>query len=329
MIPTSEISARNHSIVQRSDNPDSEFEKDEEFWFEDGNTVLISRDVGFRIHRGIVSRHSEVFRDLFTLPQPTNAEKVHDCPVVSLSDSPMELRILLRAIYNGQRYAEFWEVATVVRLSQKYLMEELYEDGLACLKTCLTDDFNVWDRISRADDCSSPVMHFDFEDAIAAVNLARLTHTDSMLPIVLYLCCQLDSEALVRGIVRPDGIVEQLSPEDLMRYIDAAVSLSARNTSRHLLLDVSPDCACRSICFPRLQQIIIRLFNTPDVLESCDVLSSADSTIDSFDGLCTECISCLKTEDLERRLRCWDELPSLMDVAVPGWGSGDESMTTN
>lgn len=47
----------------------------EKYWFEDGNIVLRVEDTLFRVHRGMLSRHSTVFSDMFALPQP-EMEKV-------------------------------------------------------------------------------------------------------------------------------------------------------------------------------------------------------------------------------------------------------------
>ena len=42
-------------------------------WFEDGNIILVPESesqVAFKVHRGVLSRHSEVFQSMFDIPQP-------------------------------------------------------------------------------------------------------------------------------------------------------------------------------------------------------------------------------------------------------------------
>lgn len=46
-------------------------------WFQDGNIVLMPESgsksepqVAFKVHRGVLSRHSEVFQTMFEIPQP-------------------------------------------------------------------------------------------------------------------------------------------------------------------------------------------------------------------------------------------------------------------
>jgi hypothetical protein len=42
-------------------------------WFEDGNIILVpdsESQIAFKVHRGVLSRHSEVFQSMFDIPQP-------------------------------------------------------------------------------------------------------------------------------------------------------------------------------------------------------------------------------------------------------------------
>jgi len=53
------------------------------------------------VHQTILGKHSEVFEDLFTLPQPIQEEEmVEGCRVVMLHDSKEEFGDLLNAIYD-------------------------------------------------------------------------------------------------------------------------------------------------------------------------------------------------------------------------------------
>lgn len=97
------------------------FKKHEDLWFEDGSIVLIAKDVGFKVgvllllqiipiyqyiiplqvYSGILSRHSEVFRDMFTLPQPPDASLFGGCHTVYLEDHPDDLAFVLKAMYDS------------------------------------------------------------------------------------------------------------------------------------------------------------------------------------------------------------------------------------
>ncbi len=74
--------------------------RDAEFWFDDGNLVLITTPptVTFRVYRGLLAAQSEVFAGMFAGSSSQDAESYHGCPIVQLSDSPQDLRHLLRVL---------------------------------------------------------------------------------------------------------------------------------------------------------------------------------------------------------------------------------------
>ena len=74
---------------------------DATLWFADGNTVLIAGGVAFKVHLGVLVRHCSVFKDIFATPQPADAERYQDCPVVRLYDSPEDLTQFLITMYDG------------------------------------------------------------------------------------------------------------------------------------------------------------------------------------------------------------------------------------
>ena len=80
----------------------ADIERDTEYWFEDGNIVLIARGgMGFRVYKGLLARVSPFFKDLFSIPQPDGENSVDNCPVVCLpDDNPEDLRQLLTLIIN-------------------------------------------------------------------------------------------------------------------------------------------------------------------------------------------------------------------------------------
>ena len=86
----------------RASNHGQVLKRDKEFWFDDGTVILVAGDVEFRVYKGILSSHSAVFSEIFVKDHPLRT--IHNdgaqsttCPVVSLSDSPEDLRHVLRA----------------------------------------------------------------------------------------------------------------------------------------------------------------------------------------------------------------------------------------
>lgn len=73
--------------------------RSEEVWFDDGNLVIQAENTQFKIHRGILAKHSPVFADLFKVPHPADEPTVDGCPVVELHDCADDLKHMLLALY--------------------------------------------------------------------------------------------------------------------------------------------------------------------------------------------------------------------------------------
>ena len=72
-----------------------------DFWFKDGNVILLAGSVAFKVQRGVIERHSDVFRDILSIPQPLEEETFEDCHIVEIYDEPADLWCLLKALYDG------------------------------------------------------------------------------------------------------------------------------------------------------------------------------------------------------------------------------------
>ena len=84
-------------------SPSPTVRQSEDIWYDDGNIVLIAEDMAFKVHRSILSRSSEVFRDMFALATPDfsgYSPVVTTCPVVHLSDTANEIETLLGIMYS-------------------------------------------------------------------------------------------------------------------------------------------------------------------------------------------------------------------------------------
>lgn len=75
-----------------------------DFWLYDGSIVLSVESCLFRVHQTILANHSEVFADLFTVPQPEEEgeEMIDGCRIVHLSDNENDFVDLLNAIYRPE-----------------------------------------------------------------------------------------------------------------------------------------------------------------------------------------------------------------------------------
>ncbi|KAH9846277.1 hypothetical protein C2E23DRAFT_597733 [Lenzites betulinus] len=232
------------STAQPSSSPDSsststdhaEITRDTEFWFDDGNIVLISAatstcgKVAFRVYKGMLARVSPVFQDLFelagahpgpgavTLPLHEASEpRLFDgCPTVAVTESSIEMRHFLGAVlYSAMnvpyfrdptKLQPFARMATIARVAHKYQADALATAAFERIEQL----FITFDGRHAP----SYMIELTHEDAIQVVNLAHLFDSPKTLLIALFLCCVLPPLLLRNGTLREDGVRERLSDED-------------------------------------------------------------------------------------------------------------------
>lgn len=77
--------------------------KHEELWFEDGNVFVIADGAAFKLHAGVLKRHSAVFRDLLddTGRGGGHSEVFEGCQVLRVTDKVADLIELFLILYDG------------------------------------------------------------------------------------------------------------------------------------------------------------------------------------------------------------------------------------
>lgn len=79
-----------------------------DFWFRDGNIVVVAQESSFRMYLNILARHSDVPREflndeaLAALPDWSE-----NCPVLCTDDKASALAQLLQIIYDGEKRCFF------------------------------------------------------------------------------------------------------------------------------------------------------------------------------------------------------------------------------
>ncbi|PCH44082.1 hypothetical protein WOLCODRAFT_77004 [Wolfiporia cocos MD-104 SS10] len=181
-----------------------------DFWFADGNIVLVAQHAAFKVHRGQLERHSEVFRDLFSIPQPEKEDKIDGCPWVELHDSPSDVLHLLSALYDGLYFAKssaanFCAISGVLRLSTKYMIEHLRQCCLLRLRHDWPSTLAGWDlREKEATDCLGRYAPREcYPHPILVIQLASELDLVDLLPAALYDLSRYGPRKIVSGTVPP------------------------------------------------------------------------------------------------------------------------------
>ncbi|CDO75242.1 hypothetical protein BN946_scf184633.g1 [Trametes cinnabarina] len=307
--------------------------RDVELWFEDGNLVLVAGDTEFKVYRGPLIAHSDVFKDMLSLPQPGEDRQpghlARDfCPVIPLYDSPDDLRYVLRVFVPGSSLRaghfepSFDEISACIRIGHKYQIEDLVKRNTEYLQKFYPADFDAYVAARRHRPKRFKPIH-----AIGVVNLARLTGTQSLLPAALMECCTLGPE-IVQGFKRADGTAEVLSPEDLGRcFIGRArmAQASARIAHQMFRQTVARGCRHPACCIRVLQRLLNELGDARiELVSNLDWCIPWAGYVDEKDEereLCGKCYKMLEEErprHLQREV--WQILPTMMGVSVEQWG---------
>jgi hypothetical protein len=91
----------------------------------DADIVLQSSNfVNFRIHKSILASSSPFFKDMFSLPQPSNNEVVDGLPVLRLSEDAELVRALITVLYpiSPEIPDSYERVLALLGVAQKYDM---------------------------------------------------------------------------------------------------------------------------------------------------------------------------------------------------------------
>ena len=92
-----------HTDVALPESPTAvPWRRQEEFWFDDGNIVLVAEgSVAFRVYKGILCKAGAVWAALLNRHDGPMSEGI---PVVSVTDDPDELTLVMRKLMSPQRY---------------------------------------------------------------------------------------------------------------------------------------------------------------------------------------------------------------------------------
>ncbi|KAJ7580256.1 hypothetical protein C8J56DRAFT_795563 [Mycena floridula] len=226
---------RSEKPSQQSQPKRPEFTICSEFWFVDGNVVILAvssrlsktdHKVAFKVHRGQLLRHSEVFDSLFQLPpscEPCPQELFEGLPCVMLHDCPSDMFYFLGALYDGlyfqspRRASDFTAVAAVLRLSTKYFVEHLRRLCLERLEMDWPKTLRCWDF--REKEATDEIGHYSPRDfcphPILLIELALELDLPEFLPAAFYDLSRYGPSKVAGGTPSPQNTFISFSASDL------------------------------------------------------------------------------------------------------------------
>ncbi|KAJ1308770.1 hypothetical protein OPQ81_004460 [Rhizoctonia solani] len=123
--PSEHPSQASKSEIESQSKPESEVFRTSHS-YNDGNITLDIRGTKFKLHKSILTLHSEAFKDMFGLPEVHPVES-QDTPV-SLDDDPKAFDAALNAIYKGVEFirgANIIQLMDAITITHKYQMNRL------------------------------------------------------------------------------------------------------------------------------------------------------------------------------------------------------------
>ncbi|KAG8850392.1 hypothetical protein FRB96_000456 [Tulasnella sp. 330] len=175
-------------------------------YHEDGSIILIAGRVKFKVYSGMLARRSEIFSDLFAMPQPTDTGRrdsisrgssssqmmLDGVPAITLDDDPNELTHLLDLVlpiaspYKPFESPSFDSLSATLKLSTKYCFDDLREWAMS----------HILHRFPHTleEVAAHPNLSVYKDPVIAAelINLAHHTDLPQLLPMAFYALASFD-----------------------------------------------------------------------------------------------------------------------------------------
>jgi len=302
----------------------------EDLWFDDGSVILRAENLLFKVYGGILSTQSTIFKDLFTLPQPSDGgDEIYDgCPVVRLHDQANTMHHFLKILHDWN-YMESSNIesqpavlADIFILSMKYEVFSLRDRCLAFLSTHFPSSLQDLQKIHAHSSSAlqSPWRTLSVQYTVA--NAARVTDALILLPISLLGCCAAPIEKIVHGTqinkrtsASPGPLLLEPVNRNAVLIARPKIALFARRNVfgfTFFIADV-PGCRSSSQCREMRQQCAISA-------------ESEDGWINPFandyiqwleERLCLACLNKAKVENEKGRNELWTKLPGFF--GLPDW----------
>jgi len=290
----------------------------DELWFDDGSIVLQVQTTLFRVHRSFLVTHSEIFADLFLVPQPHSFEVVDDCPIVCLHDSPDDFVHFLKALYDPCYFDSFvtapgdlipTPLHGILRLATKYCVPKIRRKGLAILRKAFAvtlDEFEFLSPLHR-----KSVTVGCLTEALA---LAQEIRVLDILPCLFYILSTFSVEDILRKAST------RVSFEDLTVCLIGRERLLEMQRSQTMSIafnfEASPRCLLEDACQRRQPSPDLWKLHRIGAFSSVVALSrlTLKADLKKFFQVCSECVTDAEIRHVNGRKHVWDQLPVVFNL---------------
>ncbi|EPQ54569.1 hypothetical protein GLOTRDRAFT_77167 [Gloeophyllum trabeum ATCC 11539] len=309
-------------------------------WFDDGNIVLLTDPdgVAFKVHRGVLSRHSEIFQSMFQMPQPADLaamETLDGCQVVRMYDPPLELSNLIKALYDGVTFQhrnadDFFHLAGILRLSTKYFIAHLRLQAIKQLTSIWSHTLRGHDEmLDKTLSLPSIPITYPYIHPLHVINLARETNVLIVLPSAFYLLSLHELHDILAGahpklhLAHPSKPSSELSLPDTRPY-----TLMFQHRLSTISEFVHAFCAQRGAapaceygaepCVRGFRKLVGKLSQSWRVRSGpMHFIVQAVLELKENNTVCRPCRKLFKAEAMAFRQRTWDGLPGV--IGLPSW----------
>ncbi|KAL1751120.1 hypothetical protein FB107DRAFT_294122 [Schizophyllum commune] len=307
---STEETIENSHKRQRTEEPQriSTATRHQEHWNRDGSIILHVEDTLFRIHQTTLERLSEVFKDLFSVPQPPGEERVDECPVVRLEgDQSADWIHLLDAIYDPLHFdelalqepkANLARLSAILRLSTKYRITAFRRKAIA-----------IFSKNFQSGDTYIPQERtMTVNEVYTMINLARSTNALTLLPFAFMLLTSLRSPEVINGapISNHDKLVIFRGMLRLLSARDDDLFPFAHSFN-------PPDgCIHPELCSTAIGRFLIAQFRQRS--HSSFFFLSDKFTFQWAANMCETCLNHIQTTFRSGRQKTWERLPFIFGL---------------
>ncbi|KAF7315405.1 hypothetical protein MIND_00055200 [Mycena indigotica] len=315
--------------------------------FTDGNIAILTGQVYFLVHKGLLCRHSTPLQQMTKSLDPLI--RLEGRPILALQDTPQEMALFLAALYDGVLFdskldsVDFAAISALLRLTTKYEVK---------LRSSLLRELQrvQWPvRLAQWDIREAEATHNGQYNArsryphpILVINLARAINAPELLPSAFYDLSRSPVSETTAGHIDSQGVLHQLAQGDLMhllkgrehasRFLSTFIvnELEGREPSSNCLHRQFQDVGHGRVCQAAFENVtfeILRDVNGVTHRSSDPLFAMLDSelmqTRDSGQGpvmrACEFCRLEFGTAVDQAREEFWQKMAIWFGVELTGW----------